>query len=274
MSNSAFSQQAVPVPVTVANGGTGASSLTGVLIGNGTSAVTTKTNPTGAFLGTTDSQAVSNKTETLAAGSTSVAPLIFTSGTNLTTPTAGAMEFDGIVPTFTSVASSRQVLDAEQFIILTSSYTLTSQTAAQKIFNATTNGTITLASNTLYQFECLFTVTNLSITSGSFGFALGGTATIASQLWWAGAVKAAAVNTPNAQFFTYNTTSANTAISASNANTVAGATVRGTVTITTAGTLIPQISLGTAIAAVIGVGSYFRIWPVGSNTVTNVGNWS
>lgn len=48
----------------VANGGTGATTLTGVVIGNGTSAFTVKTNPTGAFVGTTDTQTLTNKTLT------------------------------------------------------------------------------------------------------------------------------------------------------------------------------------------------------------------
>jgi hypothetical protein len=48
----------------VANGGTGAATLTGVVIGNGTSAFTTKTNPTGDFVGTTDTQTLTNKTLT------------------------------------------------------------------------------------------------------------------------------------------------------------------------------------------------------------------
>ena len=46
----------------VSNGGTGANTLTGVIIGNGTSSVSTKVNPTGAFVGTTDTQTLTNKT--------------------------------------------------------------------------------------------------------------------------------------------------------------------------------------------------------------------
>jgi hypothetical protein len=48
----------------VGNGGTGATSLTGVVIGSGASAFTTKTNPSGDFVGTTDSQTLTNKTTT------------------------------------------------------------------------------------------------------------------------------------------------------------------------------------------------------------------
>ena len=47
--------------LSVARGGSGAGTLTGVLIGNGTSAFTTKTNPSGGFLGDTDTQTVTNK---------------------------------------------------------------------------------------------------------------------------------------------------------------------------------------------------------------------
>jgi len=50
--------------VAVGNGGTGATSLTGILVGNGASAFTTVTAPTGAIVGTTDTQTLSGRTFT------------------------------------------------------------------------------------------------------------------------------------------------------------------------------------------------------------------
>ena len=165
------------------------------------------------------------------------------------------------------------IIPMENWVRLTSTYTLTSQTAAQKLFNASTNGAVTLPIGT-YNFECGFALTSMSATSGSFGFALGvGTAVIGTQGWFAWADKAAAATASTGQI-TWNT-AANTTLVTGNTTTTGQSYIKGTFTVTTAGTVIPQVSLGVASAAVVAVGSFFRCSPVASSaTATTVGNWS
>lgn len=64
MADSAFTRGSIATPVTVPNGGTGVSTVTGIVVGNGTSAFTAVTAPTGTIVGTTDSQTLTNKTLT------------------------------------------------------------------------------------------------------------------------------------------------------------------------------------------------------------------
>lgn len=159
-------------------------------------------------------------------------------------------------------------------IFQNATYTLTSQTAAQKLFNSSTNGTITLPVGT-YQFRCLFNLSSMSASSGSFGFALGGTATF-TQTWTTNALKTATLSSAAASQTTYNT-AANTTIATSSTATNGFAFVNGTINVTVAGTIIPQTSLTVAAAAVVGVGSYFKIEPIsvlsGANNIA-IGNWS
>jgi hypothetical protein len=229
---------------------------------NGTVGATTPT--TGAFTGVT-----------LSAGTASVAPIKLTNGTNLTTATAGAVEYDGSSFYASPAASTRGVLRTEQMVVLNTAYTLTSQTAAQKLFNATTNGAVTLPIGT-YQFECQFSLSSLSVTSSSFGFAMvAGTAVIGSQGWSAYAGKLVTLATASNMQITYNT-AANIAITTASTNSTGIAMIRGIIKITTAGTVIPSVSLGIAAAAVVGVNSYFKIAPVTGASAANitVGNWS
>ena len=208
----------------------------------------------------------------LVAGTTTVAPLDFATGTNLTTAIAGGMEYDGTVFYATPTASQRGVIMAEQIILLQSAYTLTAQTAAQKLFNTPTNGQVTLSVGT-YEFECFYSLSSLSSTAGTFGFALGGTATF-TQFYLALARKDTSVLTPSTTNSTYNT-AANTNISGSNTATLGLANISGIINVSVTGTVIPQISLSVGTATpIVGVGSYFRIRPIGSTTVTSVGNWS
>ena len=170
--------------------------------------------------------------------------------------------------------SSGGVITNEQFEVLTTAYTLTSQTGAQQALNATTNGAFTALGLTTYKFECGFNLTAMSATSNSFGFAFGGTATLTSQYWYADAEKGGtSVATPGAEYQTFNV-AANTSLTAATTGTTGTAHVYGQVSINAAGTVIPEISLQTAAAAVVGTGSFCRLWPIGTNLVTNTSGWN
>jgi hypothetical protein len=211
----------------------------------------------------------------IVAGTATLAPINLTAGTNLTTPVAGAIEYDGTSFYGDVAGSTRGTIVAQQIVVLNTAYTLTSQTAAQKLFNNTTNGQVTLPVGT-YFFECFFSLSSMSSTSGSFGFAFAGTATY-TQNWWAEAQKGTAtLATATATQATFNT-AANTTLATASVNTVGFALIKGQLNVTVAGTIIHQVSLGIANAAVVGVGSYFRVYATNaSNSTTNVtiGNWS
>lgn len=217
----------------------------------------------------------SNQT-VLGKGTASVAPLQFQAGTNLTTPAAGAIEYDGNVFYADVGASQRGIILAESFYLVDSALTLVSQTAAQPYLAGTgglTNGEITLPTGT-YGFQTQFSLTSMSASSGGFGFALGvaNSAVIGVQAWLATATRTA-LATPTAALSSWNT-AANTELATANTTTTGWATIQGMFTLTTAGSIVPSLSQTTAAACVVGVGSYFNIWSLGSKTVASVGNWS
>jgi len=184
--------------------------------------------------------------------------------------TTGTLEFTNPAFYLTPATSQRGVVLADQFILQQATYTLTSQTAAQKLFNSVSNGTVTLVAGT-YEFDCVFSLSSMSSSSGSFGFALGGAATF-TQYWWSNANKATLATAAGGQV-TYNT-AANTAIATATTATVAFARCGGILVVTVGGTIIPQVSLGVAAAAVVGVGSYFKIRALGDSAAVSSGNWS
>ena len=191
----------------------------------------------------------------------------------LSTASTGTWEFENPAFYLTPATAQRGVVLADQYIFQQATYTLTSQTAAQKLFNVSTNGAVTLVPGT-YEFECTFSLSSMSASSGAFGFAFGGGATF-TQYWLATARKSALTDTAttNPTVVSYNT-AANTALVAANTVTTGFARVVGAVIVTVGGTVIPQVSLGVAAAAVVGVGSYFKIRALGGAAATSSGNWS
>lgn len=163
--------------------------------------------------------------------------------------------------------------DAEQFITLTSAYTVVNGTAVQKLFNSSTNGAVTLPGDTTYFFECQFSITGLSSSAHTVGFGFDGTASITRQLWQASALTTSTPGTPAAPAVSVQTATA--AITTSGTATGLVARVTGKLVVGAGGTLIPSVQQNTnAAAAIVGNDSYFRIWPAGPNTVARVGAWS
>jgi hypothetical protein len=202
------------------------------------------------------------------------APLKFTSGTNLTTAEAGAMEYDGKVHYSTHAASERGVAKSVQHIQLTSNFTTAGGTTAlQKAFNAPTNGALTVAANTTYGFEFLWNASTMSATSGTFSFGLGGTATYSRVAAFCIARKTSAA-TGTAGNFTMITAATATVVTGANTTTTGHMSVIGQIVIGSAGTIIPSFATSVANATVVLAGSYFRIWPLGADTVQSVGNWA
>jgi hypothetical protein len=212
-------------------------------------------------------------------GSASLAPIVFTAGTNTSTPAAGAFEYDGTVFYGSPAASQRGLLPSEHFVILSSNYTANDTSAAQKVFNVPSAGAVTVTSNTTYSFEAMYYIApsiNFNAVSLSTLFALSGTLTsirygVESTVGLSTAVLASKV----AQV------SAVTATTVTDAAPGAAATnfvlrLRGVLRTNTAGTLTPQIQFsGTpGSAPIVLANSYFRLVPMGTGSVTTVGNWS
>jgi hypothetical protein len=167
-----------------------------------------------------------------------------------------------------------QIYDTEQFCALTGAYTLTNSTAAQKLFNATANGTLTVPASTSYFFECEFDITSLSASAHTLSFGFGGTATFTSARWKADTNTGAAGTLVAWNTAVFNVATAQL-ITASVTTTTAQARIVGIIRTNAAGTIIPQITMGTnAAAAIVGVNSWFRLTPVGSDSVARAGNWS
>jgi len=194
----------------------------------------------------------------------------------------GDVELDGTSAAgnayaFPGGSASEQNVLVEQFIALTGTNTLTSTTAIQALFDSVNNGALTVVGSTSYWFECLFNLSSMSGTSGNTKFdVLGaGTATISSVAWSAMGADATTPGTAAAvggSFTATNVSSGNIMNAAT--GTAMYALIKGILRINAGGTIIPSIGLTTAAAAVVGINSYFRISPIGSNTVQTKGNWS
>lgn len=199
-----------------------------------------------------------------------------TAGTVLTTPEAGAVEFDGKVLYFDPEASNRGVVGAEYVICLSGTNTLTSNGSEQPLFDSVGGGVLTLPVGT-YIFDCIVNLTSMSGTSGNAAFDIlgSGGATLGSVLYVTSACDVtpqAASSALNGNVVVQGQTSASLAIAGAGTGLFFRAS--GTFRVTGAGSVVPAITLVTGAAAVVAIGSHFRCHCIGSQTMQTVGRWT
>ena len=165
---------------------------------------------------------------------------------------------------------------AEYWIAQNATYTLTSTTASQKLFNAVTNGTLTLPVGT-YEYEAVIYITQMSATSGNASFNIlgAGTATISAALSQAvgidGAVSSAGTAT---QSYWTGTTSAASMVTAGT-NISMGVSIRGWFRVSVAGTIIPSVALVTGAPAIVQPNTYMVVKRRdASATAVDFGPWA
>jgi hypothetical protein len=233
---------------------------------------------------------------TLPAGTASVAPLTFTSGINLTTAAAGAVEYDGSAFYATAAANARQQVDAEQYTIASANSATYNNTgldtaSAAAVFTSTmggsTNGAVTLVAGKTYVIEAVYSLTNTGTTSHTWAVLFGGTATITAAHIQAFGITTSTANTPATGGLTGFGTGTDLTFGGSGIVCTAASTsateqvtiqLQGVIVVNAAGTLIPQMKASARPGAsgtpgvVVQRGSYFRIWEM--STGATVGNWS
>lgn len=212
------------------------------------------------------------------AGTTTNAPIRLTAGTLLVTPASGAVEYDGAAIYSSIAASQRGVVPSESFITLSSDYVASDAGTAQKVFNTSTNGEITLAGSTAYMFEAVYYIArSAGTTSHTLATLFSGTATLTSITYLAETTSTTG-NVLGAVSRIYGTGIG--ALTVTGASTSATETItvvlKGIVRTNAAGTLIPQIQYSAAPggAPTIVKNSYFKLTPIGNSSVVTVGNWS
>lgn len=253
----------------------GVATGTSLALGGGTALTTTNQTGTGSLVLAT-SPTVTTPTltsPTLAAGTASAASMNFTSGTNLTTAAAGAAEYDGKVFYNTAVASTRQVTTTQQFISNTADFTMANVATAQSVF-AAGNDVITVDASTSYFFEATYYITGMGATTRTTATLFGGTATFTSIRYFAMIQRGAANALGMAQSTKSCVTATANILDATVATAAAVITLKGIIRISAAGTIIPQIQFSAnPTGTILGMtDSWFRIWPIGTNTVAAVGN--
>jgi len=203
-------------------------------------------------------------------------PLILTSTALDATAVAAKMEFDGQCFYNTPVAANRAVNQIAHFTSNVADFTLANSASAQSPFEAARDQ-ITLPSTTTYEMEGLITVTGMGGTTRTTALEFDAGSATLTGIYYEATIATGAANTISTVFNSFTAVAA-TAQVLNATVTTAAMTIRwkGIVRINAGGTFIPQIKFSADPTGTIlcKKDSYFKLTPLGSNTVGSCGAWA
>jgi hypothetical protein len=202
-------------------------------------------------------------------------PIEITSGTLLTSPEAGSIEYDGKALYATPTATARGISPAMFFIRNSADFLQSDVNTAQDVFEAARNS-ITLESDTTYFFKGLYVITRAAgTTAHTTGTLFAGTATFTSFFYEtdASTLGGAGTNTVTRAWSSDPTTVRVASNSSSSGTEHLKMKVEGVMSVNAGGTFIPQFQFSAAPggAPTVVKNSYFQWYAVGNGTVAQVG---
>jgi hypothetical protein len=198
----------------------------------------------------------------------------WTAGTLMTTPEAGAIEYDGNLVYISNAAGQRGMVPSIQLARVDAATALVGDTSEQPMF-AAANDRMTVLAGATYQFRCVGLLTT-GATAVTVTFSIAGTATWTSAAAISFGIHAASgtAGTPVMN----NTTDLDTGfvVVASGVGVNKRFIVEGDFEINAAGTIIPSVTFSADPQGdeTVNVGSYFRLMRIGANPVTAIGPWA
>ena len=209
-------------------------------------------------------------------GTTTLASLQFTAGDLLTTPAAGAMEYDGVVLYSTGTANRRGLSPSMAMRVAANNNTLSDSASAQNVFG--TPSSITLDASTTYMFEAVYYITRAAGTTShtlSTLFALGGTLT---GMTYTADTTSTTGNTLGTVSRIYGTGASATVVTGASTSATENITVvlRGIIRTNASGTFTPQIQYSAAPggAPTVLANSYIKLMPLGTSGMNQIGSWA
>jgi len=203
--------------------------------------------------------------------------LVLTSDTLVSPAAAGNIEYTSPIFAGTPIGTQRGIVPTQQYYRLDSALAGANATGAQSVFGVG----VTLSSGTVYEFETVFALSkSAGTTSHTIAIGFGGTATLNNILTQGYMNSNTATATVGGNLYTYYITTASSTVINGGTSTASIAQVvayKGTVSVNSGGTFIPQYTLSAAPGGAYSTlaGSFIRIAPLSaSGSATNVGTWA